>query len=374
MSQHLTEERFMILQEINTRLYLDNTDHIVFVYCPPKLGSTSIVSSIRISASNIFKVFHVHDEKMLEMVTGVKNVTIQEIIDFNVLLGKKVYVIDIYREPIERKMSEFFGKIASYHFNAPTSRVEAYSMDRIIKRFNQVFTHIGNGDYFFEKYRDVIMNPPKGFDFDKGYIKHKQYENLTYIKLRLRDSHKWGHILTEILNTKITIIRDYERKNLPLANLYAKFKQAYKIPINFIHYMHMDNYMRFYLSTKERDEYLSKWSENTSTPFNDFTTTEYKLYLSISDENQSYIDIESEHYFDEGCTCKSCEAMRKKVLLQILQGKEPTTRIAHSAIMKLARNPLAVAHRPQIPAPPSSIPVKSGSNMGMMLRTNRFRR
>lgn len=373
MSQHLTEENFMLLQQINTRLHLDNIDHIVFVYCPPKLGSTSIVSSIRISASNIFKVIHVHDEKMLEMVTGVKNVTIQEIIDFNVVLGKKVYVIDIYREPIERKMSEFFGKIASYHFNTPASRVEAYSMDRIIKRFNQVFTHIGNGDYFFEKYRDVIMNPPKEFDFDKGYITHKQYENLTYIKLRLRDSHKWGAILTGLLNTKITIIRDYERKNLPLANLYAKFKQAYKIPINFIHYMHMDNYLRFYLSTKERDEYLSKWSENTSMSFNDFTITEYKLYLSIADENQSYVDIESEHYFDEGCTCKLCSAMRKKVLLQILQGKEPTSRISHSAIVKLERNPL-VPQRSHIPEPPPSIPAKNGLRLGMMLRTNRFRR
>ena len=33
------------------------------------------------------------------------------------LLGKNVYVIDVYRSPIECKISTFFEKVGVYHFN-----------------------------------------------------------------------------------------------------------------------------------------------------------------------------------------------------------------------------------------------------------------
>ena len=80
------------------------SNNIIFIYTPPKVGSTSLVSSIRISASNKFSIIHIHDEIMLNFFTGIISVTINELIQYNSYIGKKVYVIDVYRTPIERKI------------------------------------------------------------------------------------------------------------------------------------------------------------------------------------------------------------------------------------------------------------------------------
>ena len=46
-----------------------------------------------------------------------KENSIRDIIQYNKSIGKNVYVIDVYRSPIERKISAFFEKIGAYHFN-----------------------------------------------------------------------------------------------------------------------------------------------------------------------------------------------------------------------------------------------------------------
>ena len=101
-----TEQQLSLLKESNKKLYLDdlNIKNIIFVYCPPKVGSTTLVSSIRLSATNKFKVLHIHDEIMLEVLTGITNVTVNQIIEYNKYIGRNVWVFDIYRSPIERKI------------------------------------------------------------------------------------------------------------------------------------------------------------------------------------------------------------------------------------------------------------------------------
>jgi hypothetical protein len=63
-----------------------------------------------------------------------------------------VYVIDIYRTPIERKFSEFFEKISPYHFNNSEENINKYSVKRVTDRFNKVFPYLGLGDHFIDKY------------------------------------------------------------------------------------------------------------------------------------------------------------------------------------------------------------------------------
>ena len=102
------------IKEANDKIFaslLKNNEiynNLIFIYTPPKVGSTTLVSSIRISASHKFSIIHIHDEIMLNFFTGINSVTINEIIQYNSYIGKNVYVIDIYRTPIERKFSEFF--------------------------------------------------------------------------------------------------------------------------------------------------------------------------------------------------------------------------------------------------------------------------
>ena len=102
------------MKDINARLGIqddltvEKNKKLVFVYCPPKVGSTTLVSSLRLTASDKITVLHLHNEIMLKVLYNITDVTINEIIQYNKQLGKKVYVIDIFRTPIEHKMSSLF--------------------------------------------------------------------------------------------------------------------------------------------------------------------------------------------------------------------------------------------------------------------------
>ena len=96
---------------------LNISNNYIFIYTPPKVGSTTLVTSLRVSLGKSFNIIHIHDEVMLSVLTGINNVNINDIINYLANNGKNVYVIDVYRTPIERKISEFFEKLSSYHFN-----------------------------------------------------------------------------------------------------------------------------------------------------------------------------------------------------------------------------------------------------------------
>ena len=75
------------------RLFQIESDGYVFIYTPPKVGSTTLVSSLRVSLGNTYSIVHIHDEIMLRVLTGVTDVTVNEIITYLSLLGKRVYEI-----------------------------------------------------------------------------------------------------------------------------------------------------------------------------------------------------------------------------------------------------------------------------------------
>ena len=99
-------KKLNILKKTNELLYINpEKKRILFVYSAPKVGSTSIVSSLRIFGLDKVDTIHIHDETMLEVLGNIKGITVNELILFNKHLGKDVYVINIYRSPLERKIS-----------------------------------------------------------------------------------------------------------------------------------------------------------------------------------------------------------------------------------------------------------------------------
>ena len=48
-------------------------ENLIFIYTPPKVGSTTLVSSLRLSCSNKFLTLHIHDENMLNILTNYDN-------------------------------------------------------------------------------------------------------------------------------------------------------------------------------------------------------------------------------------------------------------------------------------------------------------
>ena len=111
------------ITECFNNLFVAPTNNYVFIYTPPKVGSTTLVTSLRISLGKNYNIIHIHDEIMLNVLTKIHGVKINDLIKYLSNIGKNVYVIDIYRTPIERKMSEFFEKITAYHFNNSANNI-----------------------------------------------------------------------------------------------------------------------------------------------------------------------------------------------------------------------------------------------------------
>jgi len=298
-----------------SKLFPYEIKNYVFIYTPPKVGSTSLVSSLRISLSQ-FNIIHIHDEVMLNVLTGIDNVTINEIINYLACKEKNVYVIDIYRTPIERKMSEFFEKLAPYHFNNTEENINNYSLERVIKRFNNLFLFLANGDHYIDKY-NIPLIP---FNFDKKHT-IQIVNNITYIKLRLCDVFIWDKILTEIFKIPIVIIKDYDTEKKTIGKLYKKFKSEYKIPINYLEQIKECKYLNYYYSPSEVKTYIDQWLKKTTDNTIGYSEAEYNLYVSIYLENQYIADIQKEHYLDTGCVCNECSKKRNILYQNLKSGK-----------------------------------------------------
>jgi len=355
------------LEQANKILNIKEEDNrkLVFVYTQPKVGSTSIVSSLRLYAIDKIQVIHIHDETMLKMLGNIENVTIFDIINYNKLeLNKDVYVIDVYRSPIERKISAFFEKIGSFHFNNNDKNMNTYNLERIITRFNNIFYHIANGDHFLDIFIENISDTffPECFDYNNKYLLITDKNGVKYIKLRLKDSSMhWNTILSNIFQTQIKVVPDYESKNKEFSDLYKRFKQEYTIPSNYLqNIVETDRYFSYYYSQEEQKEYIQLWSNknidnNKNYIWIGYTKEQYNLYQQISTENAILDVVKGDHYLDEGCLCNNCNNKRKLIIKQIENNQKIITtniRIKHennlnnkntiNIFRKVSHNPISV--------------------------------
>jgi hypothetical protein len=336
-----SQEKIQALEEINTKLLNKNdspNNNIIFAYCPPKVGSTTLVSSIRLSAARRFTVIHIHDETFFSVISNNKSIneiSVNDVILYNKNLGKNVYVVDIFRSPIERKISEFFEQIASLHFNNSEKNINTYNLDKVIYRFNNLFPFLSNSDYYKERYN--LSNFPDNFDFDNKYLLQED-NGIKYIKLRLKDSNLWGNILTKILGTPITIINDYETDKKPLGDLFRSFKELYKIPENFLDSIKKCPSLEYYYNDDERAEYLNSWELKKTNIFDSYTCEEYTFYNQLCLENQSQNLVQIEHYIDIGCLCVACSVKRSVLLSKALRGEKINEKIIHSGAVNEIKN------------------------------------
>ena len=321
-------KKMQLLIKTNQLLNVNKNQHnkLLFVYSTPKVGSTSIVSSLRIFGITKINIIHIHDEEMLKVLGHISEITINELILYNKYLGKDVYVINVYRSPIERKISVFFEKIGSFHFNNQDNIVNTYNIIKVIERFNNIFPWIGIGDHFIDKYNVQI---PKTFNYTNKYTLVNE-NGIKYITLRLKDSNEWGNILTKILGFDIKIIKDYESSNKPIKNLYNLFKLSYKIPKNLLDEQMNDMYLKYYYSQAEIQKYYNEWLIKSAPVRNSYTKEQFVLYEQITIENSYFEKIQIDHYFDEGCICSACCIKRVETISKILRGIEVKERIVHT--------------------------------------------
>ena len=310
-------------------LFKSESNNYIFIYTPPKVGSTTLVSSLRISLGKSYNIIHIHDEVMLSVLTGIHGISVNNIINYLASMGKNVYVIDVYRTPVERKMSEFFEKISPYHFNNTEENINHYSIKRVSDRFNKVFPHIENNDHYFDKYN---IDNPISFNFEKKYS-IQVLNNVHYIKLRLCDSRIWSKILSEIFHSDIVLITDYQTSTKKIGHLYKKFKDEYRLPVNFFEEITNCKYLNFYYNENERRRYLDSWRNRLCDSFTPYNTNDFKFYMQLCLENQHINDIQIEHYIDNGCFCKYCSLKRKDIYFRAKKGEKNFEKIIHQEVV-----------------------------------------
>jgi hypothetical protein len=327
-----SEDELVFLSNANAKLGISKNERrgIIFVYCPPKVGSTSLVSYLRIFASEKYVILHVHDEMMLKVISNITDVTVNDIIQYNVIQGRQLVVIDIYRSPIERKMSHFFEELSAVHFNNAEENLNTYAIEKVINRFNKVFPYIGVGDHYLDKY-GIQKSEIPAFDFSNKMMLVEK-NGVKYVKLRLKDSSMWSDALSKLLKMEIIIRPDHETSKKPLGELYAKFKASYKIPENLLASIMEDVSLNTFYSKEERDDYIEKWRTTVTLPAICFTQNDYKIYHEISVENSLHMKIKYDHYLDNGCICNVCSASRISVKKSVKNGVKKVERIVHKAI------------------------------------------
>ena len=298
---------------INEDLSKAQNKNLIFVFSPAKCGSTSLVSSLRLSCFGKFTVIHIHNDQMLHFIYNVdESIRLLDIIQFNQHIGKNVFVFDIFRTPVEQKMSLFFDLLGSYHFNRNKEAMTQLDVDIVIHRFNKVYPHISYPDYFTNLFPTI--DEFETFDNKNGFLVSDDNYGVKYVKLRISDfSTKWVSILQNLLKTKILLVRDNTTSQF--VDLYKNFKNKYQLPTNFFDDLKTLPILDFYLTEQEKIDYIAGWEKNTSNQsFLPYTSQEYSLYCQIATENKYINTQQYNHYFDNGCDCPKCQQKRKTVL------------------------------------------------------------
>jgi hypothetical protein len=225
----------------------------VFVYCGTKCGSMTLYKTL----NQYYKSFHVHNQTDFLHFYKQTKYTIFDIIDYNSQTNNQIYIIDVYRNPIERKISSFFQSIDKSCHNH-----KRYLLKDLIKYFNyNIFYNIEEFQSIDEIMTYYGLELFNKFNFDKKYNIISK-DNIHFIKLRFNDINMWDKILSEIFKRNITILSDNISENKEYKDLYQKFKNYYYIPSNYFNnILPNDKNFKIYNTEEEQIEYYDKWRQ-----------------------------------------------------------------------------------------------------------------
>lgn len=223
-----------------------------------KSGSTTLLQTFRQSGYKTYK-FHSKEDFSIRF----PNDNLIDLIKRS-SKNKKLYLIDSYRTPIERKISASF-----YHASENNANWQKYftkkkpldfenaSIEMLIDYFNCNTMDIMEEYQSIEPIMKELSVPEfSSFNFKKKYAIREQ-GNLVFIKILFSDIENWGSILSEIFKKPIKIIRDNTQKE----ERYNVLKKQYKIKKRLLEKVKKDKYFILYTSPENRKKYYEKWNK-----------------------------------------------------------------------------------------------------------------
>jgi len=248
----LNKNSYIIIKNIKFTNIITKSNKIdtynVYVLCSGKSGSTTLYDTF---INNNYDCIKVHTNN--EFIN--KNYTIFESIELSKMVYDMIYIIDSYRDPIERKISSFFQNI---HETIPNYK--NHSIESLMNDFNNIF--LKNIEEYHSLHEILLhYNIPiyNNFIKKKEYIIYK-FQNIIFIKLKFKYIDNWNNILSNIFNKNINIYKSNISHDKEYNQLYTEFKKIYKIPKSYLlHNLLYDSEFIFFNSKQEIDEYYNFW-------------------------------------------------------------------------------------------------------------------
>jgi hypothetical protein len=375
MELEFSKEKLKELEEINNKIFRRVCNNVIFIYTPPKVGSTSLLSTLRVHLIETYDILHIHDEVMLQFFTGPSTVTINELIFYNACyLKKNVYVMNVYRTEFERCMSEYFDKL-TFHFTIAPENIHKLPMELLKSRFKRILPNLlMKHDYYLSKY-GIPKSMQCEFDHDKKYIHQRLLcsvkvngnnvenngepsdvvysTNVNYVSLRLMDSGIWGEILGKIFNRNMHVMKDNDTSVKKIGELYNLFRAQY------VDYCVLDEMeQRFYGTlddTLKNVKYLHENAMNMEKVMNEgFSECECGVYVCLLSENELEVRLCVNDCSDVGCICVECMSKRVKMVDESRMSK--CVKIVHESPMSKC---VKIVHES---SPSSSSPSSSSSS------------
>jgi hypothetical protein len=217
----------------------DPTKTQVYINCGGKSGSKTLEKTL----SQYFKCIHTHGNFYFQQYVIKNNkYTLYDAINKSMDYFDQVYVIDSYRQPIERAISSCFQ-------NNPKTQLDTFNYNLLIGE---------NYSCLEETLHEFGLKSMHKFDFKKKYFLTK-YKNVNIIKIRFSDIGEWGTILSDIFNMPITMCPDNLSKNKSYYDNYLNVLQNIKIPKRYFRCLINSREFKICNTSHEAQEYINKW-------------------------------------------------------------------------------------------------------------------
>jgi len=251
----------------------------VIVFCGAKCGSMTLNKTFEHS-------LHIHNNITMKLnYPELKFQSVEELI----LSQNVCYVIDSYRDLIERSISSLFQNIQE-HIGEDYANIDNKLINLFLSKV-----------YDLENYHplDEIYPILKDIPFESKYIIHKE-KGKTFIKLRFKDIEHWAEYLSEIFNTPITLIAENLTDNKEYADKYREFKKNVKITQEMFDFYTTHPLFIKYNSQSEQEEYKHYWSEKivTNDYFNDVEFTRIPNDFNIDAYKNNNEDLNEMNEFE----------------------------------------------------------------------------
>lgn len=256
------------------KIFDELSQNQIYLYCTPKCGGTSLYESLK----KKYNTIHIHSQLFFEEYYKDKDIInnkfkIIDCIEESRKNHDEIFIIDVYRKPIERNMSYFFHIIDELIPDYKNKTIE-----ELIDFFNKnmYFEYRQSIDEVTEYYNINLYEIE--FNHEKMYLDYK-FENMRFIILHFDYIDSWNTILSEIFKCDIDLLDRNIGEKKHYADIYKNYKNKYNIPNFILEFIKKQQNFIYFNDDKMQNDYINLWSKkqcdlkisNLPTDFNAYT-------------------------------------------------------------------------------------------------------